>query len=167
VYPTYFNKLQGLFPETYADLTRHDSLPMSDEIKRDLLVFDMICSLYIAEIVEKWLISGGSMKDQTIFEKDCHVIKQPGRFQFQTYENLVKEYASPDGPDHITVEQMNAATLSRMERFMEMFQLNSSELNSAYEQLKEWRFHLPPKDNVFERRFQITEMIDLRFPQQQ
>jgi hypothetical protein len=166
LYSIYFNRLKEIYPDSYADMTRHESLPMSDEVKRDLLIYDLVCNLYTAELVEKWLISGGQLKKQTIFEKDCNVIKHAGRFEFQTYEDLIKEFVSPQGVTNITAEEVEQATLTRMERFMEMFRLNASEMNNAYDQLKEWRFHLPPKDDVFERKFQVTEMIDLKFPQQ-
>ena len=58
-------------------------------------MLDLICNLFIAEQVEKWIENSDEFKEQSIFDKDCYVIKDGNLsqgFVFTTYAELVAQY---------------------------------------------------------------------------
>jgi hypothetical protein len=169
LYPEYFNRIQQAYPETYASLLGHDSLPINDALKRAMLMYDLVCNLYIAQLVNTYLSSGGQLKDQTIYQKDCHVIQDAQGLDAQPflgYGDMISQFIShgeptqENEPPPIPEGAVAAATWAGMERWMAMFHRNASEMDKAFEQLKQWRFEEPPRDDVFEQSFRITDMLN-------
>jgi hypothetical protein len=134
-------------------------------------MYDLVCNLYIAQIIEKYLSSGGQLKNQTIYEKDCHVIQDAQGLDaqpFLSYRDMIIQYVSGDEPTEegelppIPEGAVARATWAGMECWMAMFHRNMNEMDKAFETLKQWRFEESPCDDVFERKFAITNMLDFK-----
>jgi hypothetical protein len=132
-------------------------------------MYDLTCNLYIAEIVERYLSSGGQLKEQTIYQKDCHVLQDSQGLDaqpFMSYAEMVHQYVSHEEPAEegepppIPDGAVAAATWAGMERWVNMFHANMGEMDKAFELLRRWRFEEPPRDDVFDQRFVITDMLD-------
>jgi hypothetical protein len=163
LYPEWFENLKEKSPENYTQIAGHEELPIPDKIKQDMLMWDQVSNLYIAEKVGLHLINDGVFKPQTIFDKDCNVISVKDDIQHdQSYEALVKSAINIGGEDAVTLEDMHKAMLNRMEMWMTVFHANQSEMDKAYNMLKRWRFEMPAKDDIFDRRFAITKMVDFK-----
>jgi hypothetical protein len=132
-------------------------------------MYDLVCNLYIAQLVNTYLSSGGQLKEQTIYQKDCHIIQDAQGLDAQPflgYVDMISQFISHGEPTHETEPPpipegaVAAATWAGMERWMAMFHRNASEMDKAFEQLKQWRFEESPRDDVFEQNFRITDMLD-------
>jgi len=165
LYPEYFNQVKAENPDTYVELVGHTELPMDDILKRNHVMFDLICTMFIAEVVDKWLEGGVKPKEQGIMDRDCYVVKSGAKDQeleFNTLPELVVQYIQMNGPAAMTPSDLERAMKDGMQRWMEVLRNNVSELETAYEKLKSWRFETPPTDDLFEKKYAVDDIIHFR-----
>jgi hypothetical protein len=162
LYPSYLVEIQRKEPENYAKLTKNGSQAMDEEVERALQMWDLVCSLWVAEVIEKFRQSGHELRKQTIDDRDCNVIRDAKGFDYCSYKNLVEEFICRGGPAVVTTHNMETAMWEGMKLWMGVFLRNYSEMDKAYEMLKHWRFEEPAKDDVFEQKFVISEMLQLK-----
>jgi hypothetical protein len=163
-YPEYFGRTMEANPETYTSILKHESLPIDSTHKRRMLIYDLVSQLYIAEIVNEYISTGGQTKHQTIFDTHCHTILDTQGFEAQPFlskDDIMDQYITGSIS---TEETMERARWAYMERWMAIFLRNLDQMDKAFELLKDWRFG-PPADDLFEKKFKVTKMLDLKFLQ--
>jgi hypothetical protein len=160
-YPEYISRTMEANPETYTSILSHESLSIDATLARRMLMYDLVGQLYIAEIVDEYLSTGGRTKDQTIYDTDCHTILDTQGFEAQPFlseGDIMDQYITGSISTEETIERARWAC---MERWMAMFLRNLDQMDKAFELLKDWRFGTPT-DDIFGKKFKITKMLNLK-----